>query len=393
MVFHAALKNLGGGEAVAAWTLQALKDDYHLTVFTWEPATAEELNRVFGTSLVSTDFRVVSPAGFIRQFLNRVGEWNRDHAFQKTAWMYRFVRQRAHRFDLCISTYDEASFGRPGIQYIHYPGLIDLHKRFGRRPDVGAAPPSLKLRWLNLKKRLRPWRLLSGFSFQELEQNVTLANSRWTAQVVRDHYGIQASVLYPPVAGDFGDVAWDRRAERFVCVGRFAPPKRLDMVIRILAAVRARGYDIRLELIGLLWDDPEARETFDGIQAMVREHAAWLTVHVNVDRAALIELVANSRYGIHAQTVEPFGIAPAEMVQAGCITFTSAVGGQTEIVGDDPRLVFDNEDDAVEKIAAVLGNPGLQATLRERLSERRQLYTADHFVKRMREVVADFLAG
>jgi len=41
---------------------------------------------------------------------------------------------------------------------------------------------------------------------------------------------------------------------------------------------------------------------------------------------------ASSRYGIHGAEGEGFGIAIAEMVKAGCVTFAPAVGGPAEIL-------------------------------------------------------------
>ncbi len=60
-----------------------------------------------------------------------------------------------------------------------------------------------------------------------------------------------------------------------------------------------------------------------------------------------------------------------ELVQAGCITFVPNGGGQMEIV-NHPELIYGNDDDAVQKIVAVLENPPLQEALRSTLLKARR---------------------
>jgi glycosyltransferase involved in cell wall biosynthesis len=102
------------------------------------------------------------------------------------------------------------------------------------------------------------------------------------------------------------------------------------------------------------------------------------------------ELLAGHRYGIHGRENEPFGIAVGEMVNAGCIVFVPNGGGQVEIV-DHPALVFKDEADAVEKIAAVLTSNAEQETLRNHLRQSANRFSTESFQAQMRQVVEDFL--
>ena len=47
----------GGGNGVAAWMLQSLKDLHDVTVLTWEPVDLDRINDFYGTTLRQTDFR------------------------------------------------------------------------------------------------------------------------------------------------------------------------------------------------------------------------------------------------------------------------------------------------------------------------------------------------
>src|SRR5262249_20162782 len=131
--------------------------------------------------------------------------------------------------------------------------------------------------WRAFRQRCRPWRIISGLSFEGVKNNFTLVNSDWTGDVVRRLYGIDTLTIYPPAVGEFSDVAWEERKNRFICIGRFVPHKRLEMVINILAEVRAQGHDLGLQLIGLVWNDAPGRAYYRKIMKRAREHN-WVSV-------------------------------------------------------------------------------------------------------------------
>lgn len=384
------LKVLGGGESVPAWMLQALKDEYDLSVLAWEVADTGELNRMYGTSLMPADFKVLGPSSLSRYVFDRAVEWNQDHSFQKARLLFRMAQQMKDYFDILISASSETDFGRPGIQYVHYPDLIHIYETEYKAGSERNGQPVLKNWWGRLKRRYRPWRIISRFSFERMKQNLTLVNSDWTGDVVRNLYGIEPLTVFPPVAGDFPDLSWDKRRDRFVCLGRFVSAKRIEMAIEILAAVRAQGQDVQLQLIGLRSNDAAGRAYYETVKRLARDHASWVTLAEHIEREQLIRLVSECRYGIHAAEEEPFGIAVAEMVQAGCIAFTGSRGGQVEIVGKEERLIFDSVEAGVAKILSVLRDPQEQLALREHLATKRTLFTAQEFVRRIRAVVHEF---
>jgi len=101
-------------------------------------------------------------------------------------------------------------------------------------------------------------------------------------------------------------------------------------------------------------------------------------------------LMARHKFGINGRESEPFGIAVAELVKAGCLTFIPNGGGQTEIV-DHPALTFENDDDAVRKIVAALQGRLLQTELSEHLHKRSEYLSVERFQETVRTLVAEFL--
>jgi hypothetical protein len=90
---------------------------------------------------------------------------------------------------------------------------------------------------------------------------------------------------------------------------------------------------------------------------------------------------------------EHFGIAVAELVRAGCIVFVPGDGGQVEIIGKEPALMFGSVEQAVERICAVLESPGQQANMRDKLSEQRHSFNEEHFMQQLRDIVQAWVSA
>jgi glycosyltransferase involved in cell wall biosynthesis len=299
----------------------------------------------------------------------------------------RIARRIGARCDVVIGVNCEADLGPRGIQYVHFPRYEDPRLRGERFPrDPGA------LKWYHRSAALmrlyfRACAVASGYSMERMQRNLTLVNSNWTGGYFRKVHGSDPVTVYPPVCNDFPDVAWAQRESGFVCVGRISPEKRLEMIVGILAAVRQRGHDVRLHIAGV-HDDKQAY--FDSIQALQARHADWITLHIDLARSALATLLAQQRYGIHGMQGEHFGMAVAEMVNAGCIVFVPNEGGQVEIIGDEANLIYRDPDDAVDKIDALLRDPLRQDAARAHLAQRRNLFSSEAFTHEIRAIVERF---
>jgi glycosyltransferase involved in cell wall biosynthesis len=367
----------GGGQGVAAWMLEALRDEYDVTVLTAERVDFEAINRFFGTSLSPSDV-VVHPV-LTRTFrLARLVPL--PLALLRDSLFRRATRRLVDGFDVVMSAANESDFGRPGIQYIHYP--------WNFRPR-----PVSDLRWYHARPLLRAYYRLSDwisrFSREGVRRNLTLVNSDWTGVLVTGWYGIPTSTLYPPVASSSSGLAWEHRENGFVCIGRISPEKELDRVIDIVGAVRRRVPGVRLHLVGT----PGRRAYYRRIMRRAREHADWVSIRQGLSRRDLAQLIGSQRYGLHGMREEHSGMAPAEMVLAGCIVWVPDGGGQTEIVDGAPSLTYHSVDDAVAKILHTLGDPEEQTRLRASLAGRRDLFSAERFTAAVRRIVADFIAG
>ncbi len=377
------LQPTGGGDAVAAWMLQALREEYAITVLAWQRPDLEGLNDFYGTSLRPSDFQAFAAP----QLLRRLYALDPDpNSFQGFALLMRLCKVVHDRFDVLITADNETDLGRRGIQYIHYPYLHTSYRQmYPERAGRGSA-----VLWRAIMNRCRPWRLMSGFSFDRMKTNLTLVNSNWTGARVRELWGIDSRTVYPPAAGVFPACRWSERENGFVCLGRIAEEKKFGEIIDILAAVRSSGHDVHLHIIGVPGSRAAELRYLDRVRRRVHENANWIRLHERLPRDELVRLVAKHRYGIHALVEEHFGIAVAEMVRAGCIVFVPGCGGQLEIVGPEERLLFGSKDEAVAKILRVLENPGEQHTLRGHLAARSALFSEERFMGEIQEIVRAF---
>jgi len=371
----------GGGQAVAAWAIQALKDVVDLTVLSWSPPDCEGVNRFFGTSIDARDFRseCISPA------LSRPADrWATPVTLLKRALLQRRCRKldRRHRYDVLLSTDNEMDFGRRGIQYVHFPVIPEWNPGWESTSERRwyHRIPGLMHSYRGACARLGDW------SEERARANLTLSNSGFIADRLRRLHGIGAATLFPPVPGGFPEVAWEARGSGFVFIGRILSVKRVLEMIDIIEGVRHRGHAVRLMICGTR----DSQAYLERVQAAVDRHASWVQLHLELPRARMVEIVARQRYGILAMHDEHFGIGVAELLRAGCIPFVHDSGGCREIVGPLPLLRFGSEDDAVDKIDQVLRSTAVQADIRAALAKRKELFSEERFVREIRRAVLEF---
>jgi glycosyltransferase involved in cell wall biosynthesis len=387
LIVQPSLNPPGGAAGVAAWAIAALSPGYDVDLLTWSPIDLEAVNRYYGTRLDSSHFRILAGPARLKRLLDAIDPDPRSH--QATALLMRAARLigRGRRYAASLSFCNESDFGRPIIQYIHYPYMM------GRFDDADRWWPLWGRDAREKVTRLRPWRVLSGFNPRRMRANLTLVNSEWTGSLVREAYGIEPITLYPPVMAGLAPARWDDRANVIISIGRLSSEKRWDVALDIVREVRARGYDVRWQLIGSPGGHASDGAYAERVRRAIAENRAWAELREEVSREELLRTIAQSRYGLHAMIGEHFGMAVSELAIGGCLVFVPDSGGQTEIVAHDPRLMYASPAEAVEKIVRVLRDDAARADLRASLSAHAERFSADHFQQQLRAIVAGHVSG
>lgn len=369
----------GGGNGVAAWVLQALVPDHRVTVLSWRAVDVEPINRFFGTSLRRGDFDTMQVPRSWRVLPDHLPV---PATLIKQSLLMRYTRRVSEGFDVLCGVHNEADYGRRGIQYVHYPTYL--------RPR-----PQVDLRWYHgpqagLDLYYAAADRIAGFSLDRLKSNLTLVNSDWTGRHVSRLLGIETRTLYPPVLDPAPGPAWDERRNGFLAVGRISPEKEYERVMRILSRVRDSVPDITLTIVGT-WDR-HAKRYFDSLVRLAASLGPWITLRENLSRDEMRGLMASHRYGIHGMREEHFGMAPAELARAGAIVWVPRGGGQMEIAGHEPALMFDTDDEAVARITATLADAVEQRRLRDHLAATSDRFSTGRFMQQVREIVDTFEA-
>jgi glycosyltransferase involved in cell wall biosynthesis len=373
----------GGSEAAAMWAIQALKDDYNVTLLTAGEVSLQELNDYYGTRVATSEFHV------LRYVWPRCLRLGRGLDALRGALFERFCRRVAGQFDVLFSAYNPYDYGVPAIHrvadFCWDPMLIRDLARSASCDSESPPEPS----WL----RSAYWRIARRYgrpSGRDLfaGDDLMLANSAWTAGLLKDRHGARkVHVLHPPVACHIGTNVSSMREPGFVCLGRIVPEKKLERIIDILARVRARGHDLRLYVVGEITATPYAQR----ISKLCHENNHWICVTGQLAGNAKRDLLSRQAFGIHARIDEAFGIAVAEMVQAGMIPFVHSQGGPAEIVAR-PELLYSDAEDAVEKIDRVLRNPRQQRELEQHVRRQGERFSTNAYMSGVRRVVGDFLS-
>src|SRR5215831_838476 len=193
-------------------------------------------------------------------------------------------------------------------------------------------------------------------------------------QALRDQLGIPASSA---VVG---------------AVGRLVPVKRLDRVLRVTAALRAKGLDVHALLVGgdVHGFASEHEPYLRNLAADLRLDGA-VTFTGHVDDVALY--VSMMDVFVTAAPDEGFGAAVVEALALGVPVVAVDVGGPTEIVEHDQSglIVPDgSSDDLIAAVRKVLAEPGLRDRLSQGARRRYEsCFTAEQGARRLTVVLEE----
>lgn len=381
-IFHPDLMRGGGGETVALYILEALVKDYSVTLYTTGDPDFETLRRQYGVNICEDDLTVkpisslsVSAIETLSDIANYWFNTSLHLDALKSSFIQRWVRKSDLNYDLLISTANEFFVDGPSLQYIHFPTYSG---NAGSEYETWAPRTPYRL-------YRTVCRAIAGA--RNFDSSTTLVtNSQWTRKIIQRSYDHPVKIIYPPVnVGEF-DPNRDNQETGFVTVGTIHESKRQLELIKIVDELRNRGMETHLHIVGGVGSQSYYERVHD---AAVNRDYIHIEGHVNRER--LIEIIEKHQYGLHGRKNEHFGIAVAEMVAGGIIPFVPNGGGQTEIVNGKSDLIYENADDAVQKIIRVMENKELQQDVESDLQTTVAQYSTDRFKQSIRDIASETL--
>lgn len=377
LVVHPRLTPGGGSEARPLWIAEALKENYDVTLVSQGKIDLPLLNKAYGTSIGEKEIKRIelSPPPYL---------FAKFDAYRSLS-LIRFCQERAGDFDILISSYNVLDFKKRGVQFIadfsfsdKFRKSLDPHHDWLGKLKYEFYP----LRAVYLK--FAQW--LSRTSSSGWRQNLTVANSRWTQQVLRDNFNLPSEVIYPPVFSQRQKISWEEKEDGFVILGRIIPEKRIEQAIEIVKKVRERlnFKALHLHLIG-----GAENKYFKKLRHRTKSYQDWIFWEGPVYGSIKFELLQKHKYGLHCRPFEPFGIAVAEMIKSGCLVWVPKGGGQEEIVSH-LDLIYNHVDDAVEKIVRVLEDEKKRVFLQKHLEKQALNFSTETFIGLVKELISRF---
>lgn len=188
------------------------------------------------------------------------------------------------------------------------------------------------------------------------------ANSRNVAKRLRQYLDLEATPLYhpPPNADRLWQAAY---GDYLFAPGRINPSKRIDLILRALAAARSR---IRLVIAGVA-ENPRYQQELNALanELGVATQVTWLG---RVDDATLMRHYAEARAVVFVPQDEDYGYITLEaMLAARPVITVSDAGGPLEFVTDrtEGRITAPKPADLGQAFEELMAD----ATLAERMGQ------------------------
>ncbi|MGO9173862.1 MAG: glycosyltransferase family 4 protein [Rhodomicrobium sp.] len=362
----------GGAEAAAMWIIEALSQDFDVTVYTRGGFDPEELNRLAGTALSGDRCRIV--------IANQANAW--PVGTMAHASLLHSLRCVGAKFDLRVTASGVMRWGRPAMHFISSVIWNDtLAERFDAPNSLSRMSVARRAAW-----RVASWS--SGERARSLNGDCFIANSRWTAQEAAPFCPGPIHVVPPAVPLPKSGPPWESREEGVLVFGRVSPEKRIETCIHIMERVRAEGRAIKLCIAG-----PDAETAYaNRINSLCRERSHWIQRLPLVLGPEKQRLLGRFRYGLSACEIEAFGIATAEMAASGMLVIVPEGGGQREII-QDPLQRFTSVQDASDRLLSILRDSDLQKRLRDAANGTRKRFGPEQFIEAVRALAMQSIAG
>jgi glycosyltransferase involved in cell wall biosynthesis len=160
------------------------------------------------------------------------------------------------------------------------------------------------------------------------------------------------TVVHPGVDTRFSP-GGERDAEPLVvAVGRLAPVKRYDSLVRAAHRARQQVPDLRLQIVGEGYERPVIEATIDELGA-----TDWVTLRGHVTDGELVDLYRRARLVASASAREGWGMTLTEAAACGTPAVATRIAGHADAIVDGVSGVLaDDEAGLAAAMVDVLGD-------------------------------------
>lgn len=281
-----------------------------------------------------------------------------------------FSRLDLSSYDLIISSSGaEAKFVKrrltaTHVSYIHAPTHYywSRYDEYIKNPGFGRLD---SLARLGLKLLVGPMRRWDYRSAQRPDH--ILANSTHIQKEIKKYYRRESTVVFPPVdIKRFESLAKNTERNGFVCVGRLAPYKRIDLAVQACT-------DLSVPLV-VLGGGPDLKR----LQKLAGPTITFIPRPNDKD---INEALKNAEAFLFPG-LDDFGIAPVEALSAGIPVIAYKAGGALDYVQDGKNGLF-FEKQTVGSLKNTIKNFKVTYSS-NKISESAQPFSEENFAKRIK---------
>jgi glycosyltransferase involved in cell wall biosynthesis len=371
---------IGGSEFVAALLAEALAKDHKIDLYHRIPSlTVDKLAINSGTRLDNVRLHYVETPNLQPQ--------SRRNPLAHFRELQSIQAELSKGYDIFVAIVHDVppfSHAKKGALIVLFPATTAPYVKPEGRIDAKLAlkrPGGYIYQSWAWKKRMEGYGLKSAISdFSRL-----WAKRRW---------GIDCTIIYPPVNTSFGHV---EKEKIILSVGRFAVRgqghrKNQEEMLETYAQMRSeRSLDWKYFCVGGLGETPAHKGYFEELSALAALGGA--AVVANLPRNELRSLYERAGIFWHAsgygedQNVDPlmvehFGISTVEAMAAGCVPVVINKGGQSEIVEHEiSGFVWETLDELKAFTARLISDDNLRGRMSVAARKRAQMFSRETFLK------------
>jgi glycosyltransferase involved in cell wall biosynthesis len=364
-VVHTSLNARGGGERLAVATIRALSSmSIDIELATVEKPDMALIRDAYGTS-IHRDVKKFRTLNLLQIYTASHGVTINTHGDMLPFFRQGFTKNNA-------------------ITYCHYP--IAGHLMDCDDPDYVGALQNMCLASMTPKCRDMYFAAARGAYDKMMANSTVLTNSEFSRRAIFKTFGVDSTVLHPPVNVDaFQNAALysDGRDDSILVISRIHPSKKIENAIRLARLLKQNGLGSCMNIVGNM--SPGDAGYFNYLRHLVRHYGLedFVRFEVNASFGVLLGLMRRSKVYVHSLPGEPFGISTVEAMSAGIVPVVPDIGGHTEFV--PAKYQFSSFGQGVEAVAVALDAP---ASERIQISQSTQKYSTANYIKRFQQIVA-----
>ena len=363
VLVHPRMSVMGGGERVAIHSIKEALREGHEVYLACERFDVDAFEDFFGVQGLFKNVRLLTYPPF-RPRIRRAVLYQRLIYHQLRL---RSIVSKRRGFDLILNTAEVANqpaVRLPAVQYCYFPEYFS-------HMESNALPRLWEMYYL-------PARVFYHSRVSHIDR--LLAVSDFTRHIVKEKWGRDSTILYPPCPVDLYDNLNLPKENLVITVGRMAPEKRMEL----FSEIAWRLPDVKFVIIGSI--APGKESYYYKLRATAPANVSFAVSPLRKVR----DILGRAKAYVHSAHDEHFGITIVEAMAGGCVPIVHNSGGPREIVTENVGYKWNEVDEAVQQVSNVIEKDEPRKELSKAAEFRSKQFGSDVFESSLANVLREY---